>query len=59
MADYKLDPNSEAILEEYRRQRPVFEQMQETLPVQVRALFEEAGIVVGSKRKLPWPESWN
>ena len=49
MADkYKLDAHSEAILEEYRRQRPVFEQMKATLPAQVRALFEEAGIVVAS-----------
>ena len=49
MADkYKLDVQSEAILEEYRRQRPVFEQMQATLPAQIRALFEEAGIVVAS-----------
>ena len=45
---YKLDVHAEAILEEYRRQRPVFEQMQATIPAQVRALFQEAGIVVAS-----------
>ena len=43
-----LDPHSEAILEEYRQQLPVFEQMKETLPARVRALFDEAGIVVAS-----------
>ena len=49
MADkYKLDPHSAAILKEYREQRPVFEKMQETLPAQVRALFDEAGIIVAS-----------
>ena len=49
MADkYMLDPHSQAILEEYRKQRPVFKKMQETLPAQVRALLDEAGIVVAS-----------
>lgn len=49
MADnYKLDPHARAILEEYREQRPVFAKMQETIPAQVRSLFEEAGIVVAS-----------
>ena len=49
MADnYKLDPHAQAILEEYREQRPVFAKMQETIPAQVRSLFEEAGIVVAS-----------
>jgi ppGpp synthetase/RelA/SpoT-type nucleotidyltranferase len=49
MADkYTLDPYSQAILEEYRKQRPVFKKMQETLPAQVRALLDEAGIVVAS-----------
>ena len=43
-----LDPHSQAILEEYRQQRPVFDKMQETIPAQVRALLEEAGIVVAS-----------
>jgi ppGpp synthetase/RelA/SpoT-type nucleotidyltranferase len=49
MADkYMLDPHSQAILEEYRKQRPVFKKMQETLPAQVCALLDEAGIVVAS-----------
>ena len=49
MADqYKPDAHSEAILEEYRQQRPVFDRMQATLPNRVRTLFEEAGIVVAS-----------
>ena len=49
MADkYKLDAHAQAILEEYRRQRPVFAKMQETIPAQVRSLFDEAGIVVAS-----------
>ena len=49
MADnYKLDAHGQAILEEYRQQRPVFAKMQETIPAQVRALFDEAGIVVAS-----------
>ena len=49
MADkYMLDPHSQAILEEYRKQRPVFKKMQETIPAQVRALLDEAGIVVAS-----------
>ena len=49
MADnYKLAPHARAILEEYREQRPVFAKMQETIPAQVRSLFEEAGIVVAS-----------
>jgi ppGpp synthetase/RelA/SpoT-type nucleotidyltranferase len=45
---YKLDPHSEAILQEYRKQLPVFRKMQETIPAQIRAVFEEAGIVVAS-----------
>ena len=49
MADnYKLDAHAQAILEEYRQQRPVFAKMQEAIPAQVRSLFEEAGIVVAS-----------
>ena len=49
MADnYVLDAHSQAILEEYRQQRPVFEKMQETIPAQVRALLDEAGIIVAS-----------
>jgi len=46
--EFKLDAHSEAILEEYRRQRPLFEQMQATVPAQVKAVFEEAGIIVAS-----------
>ena len=47
MADNnKLDAHAQAILEEYRQQRPVFAKMRETIPAQVRALFDEAGIVV-------------
>ncbi|MBQ6761803.1 MAG: hypothetical protein IJP49_03550 [Bacteroidales bacterium] len=45
---YKLDPHSEAILQEYRKELPVFRKMQETIPAQIRAVFEEAGIVVAS-----------
>ena len=49
MADkYMLDPHSQAILDEYRKQRPVFEKMQEIIPAQVRALLDETGIVVAS-----------
>ena len=49
MADIsRLDPHSEAILEEYRAQRPVFEKMNETIPARVRALLDEAGVVVAS-----------
>ena len=49
MADnIALDPHAQAILEEYRQQRPVFEKMQETIPAQVRALLEETGIIVAS-----------
>ena len=49
MADKNiLDPHAEAILQEYRQQRPVFEKMKETIPGQVRALLDEAGIVVAS-----------
>ena len=49
MADnYRLDSHGLAILEEYRQQRPVFEKMQETVPAQVRSVFEEAGIIVAS-----------
>lgn len=49
MADHcRLDPHAEAILEEYRARRPVFEQMQETIPARVRALLDEAGIIVAS-----------
>ena len=45
---YKLDPHSQAILEEYRKQRPVFRKMLETIPAQVRTLLDETGIVVAS-----------
>ena len=44
----RLDPHSEAILDEYRRQLPVFGEMQETIPAKVRALFEKNGILVAS-----------
>ena len=44
----RLDPHAQAILEEYRKARPVFEQMQATIPARVRALLDEAGIVVAS-----------
>ena len=43
-----LDPHAEAILEEYRAQRPVFDRMQATIPAMVRALLDEAGIIVAS-----------
>ena len=49
MADnYLLDPHSQAILEEYRTQLPVFKKMQRNIPAKVRALLAEAGIVVAS-----------
>ena len=49
MADLsRLDPHAQAILEEYRAARPVLERMQETIPARVRALLDEAGIVVAS-----------
>ena len=49
MADpCRLDPHAQAILREYREQHPVFEKMQETIPARVRALLDEAGIVVAS-----------
>ena len=49
MADHcRLDPHAEAILREYREQHPVFEKMQATIPARVRALLDEAGIVVAS-----------
>ena len=44
----RLDPHAQSILEEYRKARPVFEQMQATIPARVRALLDEAGIVVAS-----------
>jgi len=46
--EYNLDLHSEAILEEYRQQRPVFEKLQATIPAQIKAVFEETGIVVAS-----------
>ena len=64
MADHcRLDPHAEAILREYREQHPVFEKMQKAIPARVRALLDEAGIVVasmraGSRRRNPWPASW-
>ena len=49
MADLsRLDLHAQAILEEYRAARPVLEQMQATIPARVRALLDEAGIVVAS-----------
>ena len=49
MADIgRLDPHAQTILEEYREARPVFEKMQATIPARVRALLDEAGIVVAS-----------
>ena len=49
MADLsRLDPHAQVILEEYRAARPVLERMQETIPARVRALLDEAGIVVAS-----------
>ena len=49
MADLsRLDPHAQVILEEYRAARPVLEQMQETIPARVRALLDEAGIIVAS-----------
>ena len=49
MADKRRHISQEqAILEEYRAARPIFEQMQATIPARVRALLDEAGIVVAS-----------
>ena len=48
MNELKLDPHSEAILQEYRDQRPVFEKLQATVPEQIRTVFAETGIVVAS-----------
>ena len=49
MADIgRLDPHAQAILAEYREKRPVFEQMQATIPTRVRVLLDEAGIIVAS-----------
>ena len=45
---YKLNRHSEAILREYREQLPLFEKMKETVPAQIRSVFEETGIVVAS-----------
>ena len=39
---------AQAILEEYRAAKPVLEQMQAKIPARVRALLDEAGIVVAS-----------
>jgi len=46
--DYKLDPHSQSILEEYRSQRPVFEEMHAAIPARIRSVFEETGIIVAS-----------
>lgn len=48
MNELKLAPHSEAILQEYRDQRPVFEKLQATVPEQIRTVFAETGIVVAS-----------
>ena len=48
MNELKLNPHSEAILQEYRDQRPVFEKLQATVPEQIRTVFAETGIVVAS-----------
>jgi len=48
MSEIKLDPHSEAILQEYRDNLPVFEKLQATVPEQIRAVFAETGIVVAS-----------
>lgn len=48
MNELKLGPHSEAILQEYRDQRPVFEKLQATVPEQIRTVFAETGIVVAS-----------
>ena len=48
MSELKLDPHSEAILREYREQRPVFERLQTTVPEQIRSVFADTGIIVAS-----------
>ena len=43
-----LDAHSEAILEQYRRELPIFNQMAETIPGKIRQFFDEAGIIVAA-----------
>ena len=43
-----LDAHSEAILEQYRRELPVFNQMAEAIPGKIRQFFDEAGIIVAA-----------
>lgn len=44
----KLDAHTRAILREYRKNLPVFKELQETIPAKVRSVFAEAGIIVAS-----------
>ena len=45
---YILDPHSEAIMEEYREQRPMFLEAEKKITTQLRESLAEAGIVVAS-----------
>ena len=44
----KLDLHSQAILEEYRSLRPVFEDMERVIPGKIKEFFDEAGILVAA-----------
>ena len=46
--NYKLDAHCEAILEEYRRQLPLFQQQEKAVCERIREVFAEAGLLVAS-----------
>ena len=45
---YVLDPHSESIMEEYRKQRPLFLEAENAIATRLRESLAEAGIVVAS-----------
>ncbi len=45
---YVLDPHSESIMEEYRKQRPMFLEAENAIATRLRESLTEAGIVVAS-----------
>ena len=47
-SNIRLDAHSEAIMEQYRRLLPIYEQMSEVIPGRIRGFFEEAGIIVAA-----------
>ena len=64
MSQYNLDLHGEALLEEYRQQMPLYEQLQQVVMHELGNLISQSGIEVNStesriKVRSRWQASWS